>query len=68
MIEGRVHRRSDDLRTDRREAVAQHIPSGVVLKQRNGRAAVHLGEALPQRDEGTVKIGGGGQRVRQRGK
>jgi hypothetical protein len=68
MIEGRFHRRPDDLRADRRQAVTEHIPSGVVLEQRNGRTAVDLGEALSQRDEGTVEIGGGGQRVRQRSK
>ena len=60
MIEGCLHRRPDDLRADRRQPVAEHIPSGVVLEQCNGRAPVQLGEALPQSDEGTVEIGSGG--------
>ena len=68
MIEGRFHRRSDDLRANRRQPVAEHISSGVVLEQSDGRTAVHLGKALPQRNEGTVEIGSGGQRVRQRSK
>ena len=68
MTKGRLHRRPDNLRADRREPVAEHVPSGVVLEQRDGCTAVQLGEALPQGDEGTVEIGTGGQRVRQRGK
>lgn len=68
MIKGRLHRRPDDLCTDRREPITEHISAGVVLEQCHGGTADQLGEALPQRDEGTVEVGSGGQRVRQRGK
>ena len=68
MIKRRFHRRPDDARADWGEPVAEHIASGVVLEQRYRRAAVKFGQALTERNEGTVEIGRGGERVRQRGK
>ena len=41
-------RRPDHLRANRRDPAAKHVPAGIVMHERDGRATVELRKALTQ--------------------